>query len=348
MKVKTSAVVLAIVSAIVVIAGVGYYNYVLPVLDFLYNGDKDVGNNESVDIGNGTVLDVPPADPQATPGDSTSTNSEYAPKIPESNINVLLLGVDDSAGLTDTICVLSVNQQAHTIQLISIPRDAYVPYNASVNNALKNAGLYYSPGIMKINAAPNIGRSIVHYTGGNFQDRGVNFLCSIIQNLLGYRIDEYVSVNFEGFKDVVDAFGGLDITVEEDMYTYYGDLALSKGVHKLNGEMALFYARARHRYNDKGQDLGSPGDSYRKSHQLNMLTEMGKQVVTADNIINMKSILESLSKAINHSFNLDNLGGYMNIGLDYAGGQYQVETILIEGDDINPMGDGVSYCKIYN
>ena len=346
MKVKTSAVVLAIVSAIVVLAGIGYYNYLLPIINFAQERPVE-SNPDGVNIGTGSVLDFPSADPQATPGDSNRVDVEYAPKLPESNINILLLGIDDSAGLTDTICVLSVNQEAHTIQVISIPRDAYVPYNSTVSSALKNAGLYYSPGMMKINASPFIGRNVVNYTGGIFKDKGINFLCSIIQNLLGYRIDEYVSVNFEGFKDVVDAFGGLDITVEEDMYTYHGDLALSKGVHKLNGEMALFYARARHRYNAQGQDLGSPGDSYRKSHQLNMLTEMAKQVVTVDNVMNVKSIMESLQKAITHSFDLNELSGYAGIGLDYANGKYQVETVLIEGDSIDPLGDGVSYCKIY-
>ena len=344
MKVKTSAVVLAIVSAVVVLAGIGYYNYLLPLINFTV--EKKVDSN-GVEIGSDSFIDIP-ADPHATPGDSTSVGTEYAPKIPESNINILLLGTDDSASLTDTICVLSVNQEAHTIRVISIPRDAYVPYNSTVSNALKNAGVYYSPGMLKINASPYIGREIVNYTGGIFKDKGVNFLCSIIQNLLGYRIDEYVSVNFEGFKDVVDAFGGVEITVEEDMYSGGGELVLSAGKHKLDGEMALFYARARHRYNSKGQDIGSPGDPYRKGHQLKMLTEMAKQVVTVDNVMNMKSILESLQNAMNHSFDLGDLSGYAGIGLDYANGKYQVETVLIEGDSIDPLGDGVCYYKIYN
>lgn len=344
MKIKTSAVVLAVVSAIVVLGGIGYYNYLLPILNFT-EGDKHVSGGET-NIGNGPVLDIP-ANPDATPGDYTSDSYEYAPELPESNINILLLGTDDSASLTDTICVLSVNQEAHTIQVISIPRDAYVPYNATVSNALKNRGVYYSPGMLKINASPYIGREIVNYTGGSFNDAGINFLCSIIQNLLGYRIDEYVSVNFEGFKDVVDAFGGVNITVEEDMYSYHGDLVLSKGLHKLNGEMALFYARARHRYNSEGKDIGSAGDPYRKDHQLKMLTEMGKQVVTVDNIMNVKSIMESLQKAMNHSFDLNDMGGYAGIGLDYAKGKYQIETVLIEGDSIDPLGDGVCYYKIY-
>lgn len=344
MKVKTSAVVLAIVSAIVVLGGVGYYNYLLPVINFI---DEPVVESNGVDIGTGSVLDIP-SDPAATPGDYTSSNTEYAPKLPDTNINILLLGTDDSASLTDTICVLSVNQEAHTISVVSIPRDAYVPYNSTVVNALKNAGVYYSPGMLKINASPYIGREIVNYTGGNFKDKGINFLCSIIQNLLGYRIDEYVSVNFEGFKDVVDAFGGVEITVEEDMYTPNGELVLSKGLHKLNGEMALYYARARHRYNSEGKDIGSAGDPYRKEHQLKMLTEMAKQVVTVDNVMNFKSILESLQNAMNHSFDLSELSGYVGIGLDYANGKYQVETILIEGDSIDPLGDGVCYYKIYN
>ena len=344
MKVKTSAVVLAVISAIVVLVGIVYYNYGLPILKFM-DGERE-SDNFGVDIGPGDFLDRSAA-PNATPGEISNMNSEYAPQLPGSNINILLLGTDDSASLTDTICVLSVNQEAKTIQIISIPRDAYVPYNSTVCQALKDAGVYHSAGMFKINASPYIGRNIVNYTGGNFKDKGINFLCSIIKNLLGYRIDEYAEVDFDGFSEVVDAFGGVEITIEEDMYDSRGNLVLSKGLHRLNGEMALFYARARHRYNANGQDIGSAGDPYRKNHQLTMLTEMAKQVVTVDNILRVKEIMESLQNAMYHSFDLNDFSGYAGIGMDYANGKYKVETVLIEGDEIDPLGDGVCYYKIY-
>ncbi len=350
MKIKTSTIVLTILSAIIVIFGVAYYNYGVPFLNIM--------NNESVeatpppgptikDVGLETPVPEPTDKPGGKPGDATSSNATRAPKVPDSNINILLIGRDESAGLTDTIVVLSINQEDHTAMMISIPRDAYVPYGADVKNALKKAGLYYSPGIFKINAASNIGSSVVHYTGGNFSNRGINFLCSIIQQLLGYRIDEYVEVNFERLKEVIDSFGGLYITIEEDMYTPGAELVLAKGRSKLTGEMALYYARARYRYDKNGKNLGSPGDSYRKAHQLKMLNEMAQQVVTVENMLNAGEILESLKGAVYHSFSIEDIGSYASIGMDYANGEYKVETVLIHGENINPMGDGISYNKIY-
>ncbi len=348
MKVKTSTIVLSIFSVLIVVCGLVYYNYGLPFLSFM--------NNQSVDentpppgptIQAEQVLSTPAPSEQSSHGETTASNSSKAPKVPDSNINILLIGKDSSAGLTDTLMVLSINQEAKEALLISIPRDAYVPYGDSISSSLKKAGLYYSPGMFKINAAANVGSSVINYTGGSFSNRGINFLCSIIHQLLGYRIDEYVEVNFEGFKDVVDSFGGLYITVEEDMYTSKGQLVLAKGRSKLNGEMALFYARARYRYNKNGKSLGSPGDSYRKKHQLNMLNEMAQQVVTVDNVLNAGSIMQSLQGAVYHSFDLNDLAAYGSIGIDYANGKYKMETVLIQGETFDPMGDGVSYCKIY-
>ncbi|MBE7056278.1 MAG: LytR family transcriptional regulator [Ruminococcaceae bacterium] len=348
MKIKTSTIVLTILSVIVVILGLAYYNYGLPLMN-MFNNESTEGTPPPGPTISGFVPATPAPEPGATgkPGDATASGSFKAPSVPDSNINILLLGRDESAGLTDTIIVLSINQEEKNAKMISIPRDAYVPYDSVVKNALKQEGIYYSPGIFKINAAPNIGSSIIHFTGGNFSNRGINFLCSIIQSLLGYRIDEYVEVNFEGFKEVIDSFGGLYITVEENMYTPGGELVLAKGRSKLDGEMALYYARARHRYDKYGNNIGSPGDSYRKEHQLKMLSEMAQQVVTVDNVLNAGSILESLKGAIYHSFSLEDIGAYASIGVDYANGVYKTETILIKGESIDPMGDGVSYTKIY-
>ena len=348
MKVKTSKIVLSIFSVLIIVCGLVYYNYGLPFLGFMNNQRPNENTPPpGPTIQAGDVLQTPEPQTSAGPGDATSSDSSKAPKVPDSNVNILLIGKDESAGLTDTLMVLSINQEAKEALLISIPRDAYVPYGDSIVNSIKNAGLYYSPGMFKINASANIGSGIIHYTGGNFSNRGINFLCSIIHQLLGYRIDEYVEVNFDGFKDVVDSFGGLYITVEENMYTPGGELVLAKGRSKLDGEMALYYARARYRYDKNGKNLGSPGDSYRKEHQLNMLNEMAQQVVTVDNVVNAGSILQSLQGAIYHSFDLNDLAAYASIGIDYANGKYKLETVLINGESINPLGDGISYCKIF-
>lgn len=350
MKIKTSAVALCFVSVIVIVLGLVFYNYGLPFLNFMNNPAPEEPNSGEKPSIDSVIMGTPEPGSTGNPNDHpiTTTKSEYAPEIPESAINILLLGVDDSAGLTDTIVVLSVDQDAKQAKIISIPRDAYVPYSNDVRQALRKQGLYYSPGMFKINAAKNIGSSVINYQEGKFENKGINFLCSVIYNLLGYRIDDYVYVNFEGFKDVVDAFGGVTITVEEDMRNHTGALVLSKGVHKLNGEMALFYARARHRYDANGKELGSLGDNYRKSHQLKMLTEMASQVVTVNNVLNAGNILNSLKNAVYHSFDLNNLAGYISMGMDYANGKYEVETVLIQGDEIDPLGDGVSYVKIYS
>ncbi len=349
MKVKTSTVVLTIISAVIVILGVTYFGYLLPIMNFA-NNERASTPIPDVETVSGDLIKVStpePENPYATPGESSRDNIQYAPTLPESNTNILVLGTDQSAGLTDSIYVVSIDKTGKEIQIISIPRDSYVPYDDSVVQILKNKGIYKSPGMFKINAAPNIGTYYVHYTGGKFQNTGVNFLCSILQSMLGYRIDDYVEVDFQGFKDLVDSFGGVTVNVAEDMYTPNGELTLSKGTHKLNGEMALYYARARHKYTSTGKEVGTAGDPYRKDHQLNMITDMAKDIITVDNIARVKDIMAVLQNAVYHSFDMNDFGDYAQMGIDYAHGEYKVKTVLIEGQWFDPLGDHISYCKIY-
>ena len=354
MKVKTSAVVLVVMSVILVFSGVLYFNIILPVLSYANSEREDINRASTVIEGDDNLLNFTTPEPEvtlepgATPMPAENSSNHKAPKIPESNINILLLGIDQDGGHADTICVLSINQEEKTMQFISIPRDSYVPYSEEICEAMKKEHLYKAHGAFKINFSLYLGRAVIHYEGGNFENSGINFMASIIENMLGYRIDEYVEVDFDGLVSLVDTFGGFDITVAENMYNDSGNLVLAEGVQHVNGTEALFYARARYRWNDKGQMLDSPGDPYRKEHQLKMMSEMASQMITVDNVMNAKNIMDSLSNAVYHSFSVEDITAYAPIALAYARGEYKMETILVEGPQIDPMNDGVCYYKIFD
>lgn len=147
--------------------------------------------------------------------------------------NILLLGTDQrqlgAVGRTDTIMVLAIDAPNNRAALISFPRDIY----------LAIPGVGYS----RINTAYGFGEE--RQPGG-----GLPLLMSTIERNFGIPIERYARIDFSGFEDVVDALGGVDVTVDcalydELIYRYFGTYTLEPGDYHMNGEQALYYARSR-------------------------------------------------------------------------------------------------------
>jgi LCP family protein required for cell wall assembly len=166
---------------------------------------------------------------------------------PEEVTNILLLGNDvewRQGGRTDTMIIVSINRETGTANMLSIPRDLYV----------------YIPGwkMERINLA------LPHGHGADYPGGGGQLVKDTILYNLGIPIDHYVRIGFNGFKAAVDALDGielavscplsdwrlkepdLDPTVEENWEMF----DLEPGLHAMDGDLALWYARSRRTTND--------------------------------------------------------------------------------------------------
>ncbi|MGJ3237207.1 MAG: LCP family protein [Anaerolineae bacterium] len=161
--------------------------------------------------------------------------------------NILLIGsateYDSNPGLTDTLMIASINTDTRHVALLSIPRDLYV----------------YVPeyGMYKINQAYYLAERREAGTG-------IETLRATITHNLGITIDFYGRVNFASFADLIDAVGGIDMTVDcsiEDWRLIEPDLdktvaenwemfTLWSGLHHMDGDTALWYVRSRRTSND--------------------------------------------------------------------------------------------------
>jgi LCP family protein required for cell wall assembly len=158
-------------------------------------------------------------------------------------ITILLLGVDERAQWdepawrTDTMMVATLDPVTLRAGVLSIPRDLWVEVPGYSHN--------------KVNTAHFIGDAD-DYPGG-----GPALAAETVERALGIEIDYYVRVNFQGFIDLVNEIGGIEIYVEETIddplypdYNYgYDPLYIEAGQHHFDGEMALKYARTRHTFN---------------------------------------------------------------------------------------------------
>jgi len=163
-------------------------------------------------------------------------------------LTILLMGVDrrPSEGRaptrTDAITLLTVDPEAKAAAMLSIPRDLYVPL----------AGLDH---VDRINTAYVYGEARGASGGGAQATED-----TIAWNL-GIPVDKYVVVDFAGFKQTIDALGGVDVDVPkrivDDAYPTedFGIelLVIEPGPTHMDGELALKYVRTRHPDSDFGR-----------------------------------------------------------------------------------------------
>lgn len=163
---------------------------------------------------------------------------------PEEPVTVLLLGRDSrdtesERGRADTIMLLYLNPENASGSLLSIPRDTLVDIPGH--------------GQDKINAA---------YAYG-----GEELMIKTVQDFIEADINHYITIDFQGFVDLIDALGGVDITIDRPLVDEKSGANLSPGEHHLTGEQALAYTRSR------STELGDIGRIQRQQNLFRQLVE---------------------------------------------------------------------------
>ncbi len=205
-----------------------------------------------------TPTPAPSLDPGSSPVEPTP--SPQPPRTWDSNgrLDLLLVGGDAGPGRwslrTDAMILLSVDIETGKAALFGIPRNLInVPLPPESVDAFP-CGCF--PDI--INGLWVYAAAHPEFFPGN-EDRGYRALEGAISVMTNRPLDGMVVVTLQGFVRIVDALGGLDITVPNNIYDYNyplpdgsGNIQLyiPKGFHHMDGTMALAYARTRHQDND--------------------------------------------------------------------------------------------------
>ncbi|MBK5215938.1 MAG: LCP family protein [Propionibacteriales bacterium] len=163
-------------------------------------------------------------------------------------INILLMGTDRrsdeqttgknatatewiaGAQRSDTMMVLHIDGDRRGASVISIPRDSWV--------------VIPGHGVNKINAAFSFG--------------GSSLAVQTVENLTDLRIDHLAVIDWEGFKELTDALGGVTLDIPETVYDNARQITWTAGIHKLNGKEALNYV---------GERYGLPGGDFDRIHR---------------------------------------------------------------------------------
>jgi LCP family protein required for cell wall assembly len=205
-------------------------------------------------------------------------------------LNIALLGIDTSrtagAYRTDAIMILSLDRIRKTAALISFPRDLYV----------------YIPayGMQRINVAFLEGQEL-HYPGGRF-----GLFADTMKYNFGLRIDHYALMNFQGFKDMVDALEGIDVSASQALTDYrygYGNYTVPAGVTHMDGSLALWYTRARQ----------TTSDFDRERRQQEVILAIAQRLLDLRAIANFPGFYNTFMKYFESDLALNMLTPYLDL-----------------------------------
>ncbi|GAA1017862.1 hypothetical protein GCM10009556_067420 [Acrocarpospora pleiomorpha] len=168
-------------------------------------------------------------------------------------LNILLAGVDAAknrpGARTDSMTVASVNTRTGQTVLFSLPRNLQQvpmpagPARTAFPNGFTGGGA--SPGLLnEVYQWAEDNPSLV--PGVPDRQRGITLLKATVGGILGLPIDYYAMVDMKGFAQIIDAMGGVTVTVKQDIvYGAYREGLVKAGTRRLNGDEALWFGRSR-------------------------------------------------------------------------------------------------------
>lgn len=193
---------------------------------------------------------------------------------------MLLLGIDGSADReedefyegdnfrSDSMMLARIDPQNQKATLVSIRRDVLI----------RNMGQNGEYGDQKVNAA--------HFLGGPA------LAVQTVSELAGVPIAHYAEINFDGFCEVVDTLGGIEVDVPVEIDDGEAGGYVAQGLQTLDGNSALTLCRSRHAYDDFGE-----GDNYRAANQRLVLAAIAEKLLSSD-IGTIASTATAISKCI--------------------------------------------------
>lgn len=181
----------------------------------------------------------------------------------------------------DTAMVMQISADRTYINMVSIPRDSLVDV-PSCNTSKGTMPAQYGVMFNSVFAS-------AYQTGGDLAS-AASCTVNAVNSLTGLNIQNFIVVDFQGLKNMIDAIGGVNICIPTDMRDEYTNLDVKRGMQHLDGTQATQYARMRHGTGTDGSDI------MRTTRQQYLIKELVNQALSK-NIMTHSNELYKLSKA---------------------------------------------------
>ncbi|MBM7689348.1 LytR family transcriptional regulator [Enterococcus ureilyticus] len=232
--------------------------------------------------------------------DRTSKRREAAVNIDaQEPFSVLLMGIDTGdlgrteQGRSDTTMVVTINPKEKKSTMISLDRDILTEI---VGNGTED----------KLNHAYAFG--------------GAKMAIDTVSELLDIPIDNYVSINMKGLKDLIDAVGGIEVDNTLGEFTLDG-IVVPAGKITLDGETGLAYARMRKEDPD--------GDIGRQRRQREVVEKIVNKIISLDGLTKYRKILDAVKDNVKTDLTWDNM---VDIQKKYMPAFKNIDSLQLDGE----------------
>lgn len=224
--------------------------------------------------------------------------------------NVLISGSDtrggfDENGRSDVIMVATINPKTSMILLTSVPRDYYVTTACDAADGCMQGAL-----------------DKITHTGIH----GTNTTKRTVEQLLGIEINYTFKVGFDAVTELVDAVGGVDVTVAPgyavDHFACMYNLSVHEGVNHLNGEQALAFARERYAYTE--------GDRQRTKNQQLVLMGIVDKITSPSIVQNYASIMDAMSNTFSTTMSSSEISNLIKYQIN-NNPKWKMEQYMVDG-----------------
>lgn len=276
---KYISIVCIIVAVYLIVASVGVFAY-----------SRINGKNAE------PVIDTTAKEPRENT--LVNVNDDTREEKNDTKINVAAFGVDEDGYRTDVIFAVSFDTETKKISIVAVPRDTKVKMpEAMIQDMADRGRSNFIPyqlgqkGVCKIN-------EIHAFAGEGYRNK---YSVWMLEELLDVDFDYYINVNIEGFKSIVDAVGGVEVTIDQRLQ-YYDPAAdfrvdLYPGRQVLDGEKAEQLVRFRKGYAQ--QDLK------RIQVQQNFLKELMNKIMNTDTLVsNLPALIKTFFKYVDTDLTL--------------------------------------------
>lgn len=286
-----------------------------------YYFNRFQGNITSVDITSKLGTNRPAAAP--------TKDADNDGEIDRAPVNILVMGSDTRAGSgnadigpdkygaprSDTTILVHISGDRKSATGVSIPRDSVVDIPTCTSD---------DGGVVAARPATMFNEAF-----------STNPACTVrtVEQLTNVRIDHYVVVDFGGFRSMVNALGGVNVCLKEDVNDSKSKLKLTAGRHTIKGNQALAFVRARHGIGD-GSDLSRIN---RQQAFLSSMIQKATSAGTLTNPIKLVKFLDAATKSLTTDPSLAKFGTLKGLALSVKGMSPSNITFLTIPNEAYPL-----------
>lgn len=199
------------------------------------------------------------------------------------------------SGRSDVNILCAVNPQKKEILLVTTPRDYYID--------LPVDGEYYKD---------KLTHAAIY---------GIDVSEAVLEDLYDINIDYYVRVNFSGFKNIVDALGGVEVYSDYAFQTADGK-SFKEGLNQVDGDQALAFVRERYSFSD--------GDYQRGRNQMHMIRAIIDKITSPAILVKYLDLLDTLSDCFITDMPSQSMTQLVKLQLS-GGGEWKIDSYEVHG-----------------